>query len=217
MQTPCCMPVNDLDNKFDQERAKKELHSYWKEGVSKRGKLMLHKLNNSEHSVSAVLDVGCGIGTLHHELLKSGKANHAIGIEASSAYLQAAAKLANDLGHASNVKYKQLDFALLDEPIGNFDIVMLDRVVCCYPDKDALLKNTMTHSDKYVLLSYPSDSWWVRVYYKTVNWFRKMRRSDFFTYFHEPKEIHQILSLEFSREHLAYSGTWQIEIWERRS
>ena len=49
-----------------------------------------------------------------------------------------------------------------------------DRVVCCYPEFEGLLDESLRHADVYFAFSYPRDLWYVRA----VGWTRKPGSTD---------------------------------------
>ena len=85
-----------------------------------------------------VLDVGGGVGAVHHALLRSGAAS-AVDVDASRAYVATARAEAERQGHADRVRYLTGDFVALADDVGPADLVALDRVICCYPDMAALV------------------------------------------------------------------------------
>jgi magnesium-protoporphyrin O-methyltransferase len=87
---------------------------------------------------ATLLDIGGGVGVLHHELLQD-FALTATHVDASSAYLSAAREAAARLGHAARVEFIHADFTDIASSIPEADVVTLDRVVCCYPDSQRLL------------------------------------------------------------------------------
>jgi hypothetical protein len=47
-------------------------------------------------------------------------------------------------------------------------VVTLDRVVCCYPDAETLLRAAAQRARKLVAFTYPRDRWYVRVFIKAL-------------------------------------------------
>ena len=92
-----CCSVNGLDRIFNKSRARKESNSYLKKGLDKRARKLADFLKGESLSEATLLDVGCGVGGLHLELLKHG-AGKAIGVDVSPAYVEAASSLARELG-----------------------------------------------------------------------------------------------------------------------
>jgi magnesium-protoporphyrin O-methyltransferase len=88
-----------------------------------------------------VLEVGGGIGGLQIELLNAGAA-HATNVEIIDSYEAAAGALIAKHGVGGQVERHIADFADFAEHPDETpaaDIVIMHRVICCYPDPDALM------------------------------------------------------------------------------
>jgi magnesium-protoporphyrin O-methyltransferase len=87
-----------------------------------------------------VLDVGCGIGDLAIEVVTRGGAS-GTGYDLSLKAIEEARRLAAARGVSDRMRFEVGDGAKLDLPTA--DIVVINRVVCCYPDIDNLLEHTL--------------------------------------------------------------------------
>ena len=87
-----------------------------------------------------VLDVGCGIGDLAIEVVARGAAS-GTGYDLSPKAIDEARRLAASRGVGDRMRFEVGDGAQLDLPAA--DIVVINRVVCCYPDADNLLDHTL--------------------------------------------------------------------------
>jgi SAM-dependent methyltransferase len=87
-----------------------------------------------------VLDVGCGIGDLAIEVVARGATSGA-GYDLSAKAIGEARRLAAARGVGDRMRFEVGDGARLDLPAA--DIVVINRVVCCYPDTDNLLDHTL--------------------------------------------------------------------------
>jgi len=88
-----------------------------------------------------VLDVGCGIGDLAIEAVRRGAAG-AVGVELSAKAVDEARRLAAERGVADRTSFQVGDGAEINLP--RADVVVLNRVFCCYRDADALLENSLS-------------------------------------------------------------------------
>jgi hypothetical protein len=109
----------------------------------------------------SVLDVGGGIGALSFELLDQGAARAMI-VDASGAYLDAAAEESKRRDRVGVMQMVPGDFVTLAERVPPAAIVTLDRVVCCYPDYEALIRHAAELAEKRFAYSYPRDRWFVQ-------------------------------------------------------
>ena len=87
-----------------------------------------------------VLDVGCGIGDLAIEVVTRGAAS-GTGYDLSAKAIEEARKLAAARGVGDRMRFEVGDGAKLELPAA--DIVVINRVVCCYPDTENLLEHTL--------------------------------------------------------------------------
>ena len=87
---------------------------------------------------ASVLDVGAGIGIVDRELLRAGAAS-AVLVDGSAAYLDVARAETDAEGLGERVRIVLGDFTRLAPELPAADVVTLDRVICCYPDVDALV------------------------------------------------------------------------------
>jgi magnesium-protoporphyrin O-methyltransferase len=88
-----------------------------------------------------VLDVGCGIGDLAIEAVRQG-AVRAFGVELSAKAVEEARRLAVERGVADRTSFEVGDGSRM--PLPNADVVVLNRVFCCYRDAEALLENSLS-------------------------------------------------------------------------
>ena len=82
---------------------------------------------------ASVLEIGGGVGEMQIELLSRG-ARKATNLEISRGYETEAAALLKRSGMADRVTRRFVDIATSPEEIESADVVVLHRVVCCYPD-----------------------------------------------------------------------------------
>src|SRR3990172_6994106 len=100
---PCnCCEITD--NAFSEAEARSELRSYRKRGPAQQTKLILQAIRSLNLRDVRLLDIGGGIGAIHHELLED-VVDQATHVDASSAYLQEAKAEAARRGHDGRVRF----------------------------------------------------------------------------------------------------------------
>jgi Methyltransferase domain len=135
-----------------------------------------------------VLEVGGGVGAIQIELLRAGL-TRAWNVELSPAYEAEAESLLLDAGLAQRVERHILDFAQEDSRLPDADVVLLNRVVCCYPDMPGLIASAAEHTRRVLALSYPPDRWLFHFAARAINlWCRLMRR-EFRFFVHSPSAM----------------------------
>ena len=206
------MPCNCCemeDNTFGEDEAKANLKDYRKRGPAKQTKLILEAVRSLGLQDASLLDVGGGIGAIHHELLKD-MASEAMHVDASSAYLKIANEEAQRQGHRERVKFIHADFTDVVDELPQVDVVTLDRVVCCYPDFRSLLKAAASKSRKAIALTYPRETWWLKMGIAVANFFQKLRKDPFRGFVHPVVEMEALLNGEGLRR----VSTRRLFVWE---
>src|SRR6185295_19367198 len=154
----CCSHTRGLNSIFDERRARDEADRYWKRGIDRHARAIAGALLTRGVSGASLLEVGGGIGGLHAELLKHG-ASQATNVDISSAYLAAAQSVAARLGIRERVDYRLADFAREAEAVPAADVVIMHRVVCCYPDMPGLVTAAARRARRMLALSFPRSAW----------------------------------------------------------
>ncbi len=102
-----------------------------------------------------VLDVGCGVGDLMLGLLARG-ARRGTGVDLGPGAVRYARELAASRGLADRATFVVGDGA--DVPLEPADIVVLNRVLCCYPNVGALIANTTGAARAVFAFTVPLDT-----------------------------------------------------------
>jgi hypothetical protein len=181
----CCAPT-EYRRFFSRKVAAKDARRYRKRGLTGTAQ-RLTELAGDVTGVS-VLDVGGGIGAIELELLGAG-AERATSIEISGGYEDEAEKLVAERGFDGRVERRVADFVADAATIGAHDVVILHRVVCCYPDVDALVGAAAARTGRTLLLTYPQERWYTRAGLRLVNAFLRLSRCGFRTYAHPVERI----------------------------
>ena len=203
------------DNTFGEAEAKANLKDYHRRGPANQTKLMLEAIRSLRLKDTELLDVGGGIGAIHHELLKD-MARQATHVDASSAYLKIATEEAKRQGHSERVKFIHADFTDVAADLPQADVVTLDRVVCCYPDFRSLLRAAARKSRKVVALTYPRETWYLRIGEKVINFFQSLGRDPFRMFLHPVVEMDALLKKEgFERVGLRRLFVWEMALYQR--
>jgi len=101
---------------------------------------LLEALGPSRLEGRTVLDLGCGTGDLALAALARG-ATRATGVDLGPGAIEEARALARERLVADRSTFSVGDAA--DVHLDPHDVVFLNRVLCCYPDVDALLTNSL--------------------------------------------------------------------------
>jgi cyclopropane fatty-acyl-phospholipid synthase-like methyltransferase len=211
---PCnCCEITD--NAFSQEEARTELKQYLRKGPAKQTRLILASIRSLGMKNADLLDIGGGIGIIHHELLGD-VARTATHVDASSAYLKEARAEAARRGHGERVNFIHADFTDVASELPRSDIVTLDRVVCCYPDFRRLLKAAAGNSRRALALTYPRETWYFKYGMKILNFIQSLRRDPFRGFIHPITEMDALIKREgFERISLRRLFVWEMALYQR--
>lgn len=208
----CC---EITDHAFSEDEAKAELRGYRKQGPPNQTKLILEAIRALGLKNAVLLDIGGGIGAIHHELMED-VAQEATHVDASSAYLKEAKAEVARRGHSERVSFIHADFTDVAADLPQADIVTLDRVVCCYPDFRGLLKAAADHSRKALALTYPRETWYMRFGFIVMNFFQRLRNDPFRVFLHPVAEMDSLIKQQgFERVVLRRLFVWEMALYRK--
>jgi len=203
------------NNTFTEDRARDDIREYRKRGPANQTRLILEAVRSLGLKDAALLDIGGGVGTIHHELLKD-TAREATHVDASTAYLKQAEEESSRLGNQGRVKFIHADFTDVAAELPQVDVVTLDRVVCCYPDFRSLLKAASSKSRKAIALTYPRETWYMRFGLRVINFFQRLSRDPFRVFVHPVAEMESLLGGEgFKRTSVRRLVVWEMALYQR--
>jgi magnesium-protoporphyrin O-methyltransferase len=200
---------------FDDAAAERDLDRYRRSGPDLTTRLLLASLRGSATPVESLLDVGGGIGIVSLEMLAAGVRSATL-VEASPSYVRKAGEEARRRNVSGRLSLVVGDFVGLAHDLECAEFVVLDRVVCCYPDYAALLEKAMSRCRGRLALSYPRDRVWVRVLFWIENAIRRLKQDEFRTFVHSSAEVERILEAGgFRRRRRGGNWLWSAEVYER--
>ena len=172
-----CGCGDDFASIFDRATAESDRDRYRRHGPDGSTRLLIDMLLRAGVRGASLLDVGGGIGVIAHELLREG-AGRAVLVDAAPAYLEVARQEARVSNLLERVEFVDGDFVRRAGAIDAADIVTLDRVICCYPDAEALVSMSAARARRLYGLVLPRDAWYVRLAIRLNNLrFRIARRA----------------------------------------
>lgn len=213
MPEPRCAGCYDAT--FDAAKARAEVRRYRRRGPTRATLALADALGRKGVEGRTILDIGAGVGALHHVLLARG-AIAAIDVDASGPYLAAAREEADRLGFADRVKYVYGDFVALAPDVEPADLVGLDRVVCCYRDVDALVRVAAAHTRRRLGIVLPPDGLAARTFIRLVNLWYRLIRSPYRAYVHPyDRVVAAARSGGLDPAGASAIGVWRLLVFER--
>jgi SAM-dependent methyltransferase len=155
-----------------------------------------------------LLDVGCGAVT-------------AVGVDLSSASIAEARRISSERGLADRLRFEVADGS--SAPLGSHDVVVLDKVFCCYPNVEGLLGNSLHAARAVYAFSVPPSSGLRGVGARAVTriqnaWYRMRRRKygGFQTYVHDVSQMDsRVREAGFERLFTRRRFAWDLAVYVR--
>jgi len=210
-----CCQCEGYESLFGDKHATKDLKRYRRNGPDKTTRLLLDALEAEGVKGATILDIGGGIGVVHHELLDAG-AERAIHVDATSANIRTARSEAARRGHDGRVTFVQGDFVARAPEIQAADVVTLDRVICCYPDMEQLVSASASRARRLYGAVFPRERVMTKALLAVENFFRRIRGNAFRSFVHPVAAIdsavrRQGLELRSVRE----TFVWRVAVYSR--
>jgi 2-polyprenyl-3-methyl-5-hydroxy-6-metoxy-1,4-benzoquinol methylase len=183
----CCSPKG-YRWVFSERSARGEAKRYRRKGLDATSRRIVDFLKHQGVEGRSVLEVGGGIGAIQIELLKAG-ASRAVSIELTPTYEEVAGELLQEAGLTDRVERKVMDFAQVASQVDGADVVIMNRVICCYPDMPRLAGAAADHARQLLVMSYPRGSWWMRAGLGMTNLLLLLTRREFHIFTHSPRRI----------------------------
>ncbi len=210
----CCDP-SGYERIFGNRFARSLARRYRRRGLGRTEQRIVDFCADQGLEGATVLEIGGGIGELQLELLRRGAAE-TTNLELVDSYDEEANELAASAGVADRVHRRRLDIAVSPDEVAMADIVVLHRVVCCYPDYQRLLTAAADHARRVLVFSHPPRNALSRAVLASQNaWFR-LTGNSFRTFAHPPQAMLDVArSRGFDVTYRHARGVWQVAGLER--
>jgi SAM-dependent methyltransferase len=203
--------------RFTADRAARELATYRRRGPAKATARLIALVREDFIVGMTLLDIGSGIGVIPQTLLQFG-VRHALDVDASSAYIEAARGEAERLGLSDRMRFVQGNVVTVAETIPVADIVTLDRVICCFDDMSALVGLSAARASRLYGLVMPRDIWWTRLLGWVRNGLRRLSRSTLRFFIYAPAAVDAVICGQgLEQRSVQKVGMWQVMLYARTS
>lgn len=210
----CC--ASGYERFFGPRQARRDARRYRRRGLDDTARRLVDELARRGVAGASALEVGGGVGAIELELLRKG-AERATIVELSHGYDEEAEGLAREAGMEERIERHHGDFVAQEALVDPADVVVMHKVVCCYPDPEQLVGAAAQHSRRLLAVSFPrDDAWWMRLAVRLGNlWFRLIGGIE--TYLHEPARIVAIAEAAGLRTvlHDRAGRIWRVAVFER--
>jgi 2-polyprenyl-3-methyl-5-hydroxy-6-metoxy-1,4-benzoquinol methylase len=178
---------------FGEGFARRMAKRYRRRGVDPTATQMVEFLSQDDLTGATILEIGGGIGEISVELLRRGAESATIA-ELSTAYDEEARRLAEKAGVADRVRRHIIPVAEAPEAMEQADLVVLHRVVCCYPDYARLLGAASGRARRRLAFSHPPRNVVSRVLAAMENSTFVLMRREFRTFVHPPQAMLDVVA-----------------------
>ena len=210
----CCS--RGYERFFGSRLARRDARRYRRHGLDATAKRLVDEVAARGVDGATVLEPGGGVGAIDLELLKRG-AEHSTVVELSHGYDEEAASLAREAGVEQRVERRHGDFVEQASLVGNADVVVMHRVVCCYPDPERLVGAAAGRTRRVLALSLPRDTWWTRAGARASNVFFRLV-GGIELYIHRPERVEAAAAAAGLTIvlHEPAGRLWRVAVFERR-
>lgn len=174
-------------------------------------------VTGSELAGKTILEVGCGPGDLLRELVRAGAAG-ATGMDLAEKTLEQARQKTAEENLADRITFRVGNGA--KDALEAHDVVVLDKVICCYPDWPGMVDNTSAAARSTFGFVIPrSDglsSLLTKSFIAIGNLFLRLRKCGFRAFVHDYRKIDAHLrSKGFERAHYSRGPIWMTAVYAR--
>jgi magnesium-protoporphyrin O-methyltransferase len=211
----CCRTPAGIDEVFNERMARADSRTFLKRGLPVRARRLLAAIRRNQPLDGITsLEVGGGAGGFSIELIRNGVREASI-VDASAAYVDHARRLAAECGVAQRMVVRHGNFAA--EPGDTHaDLIVMDRVVCCFDDWRGLLEPASRHATRTLALTYPRNTAWVGLLVRTVNFGMRVLRRSFRMHHHSARDMFALLEgAGLAPRVEAHRGMWEIMVATR--
>lgn len=204
---PCCCAPSGYDELFGEKQARRDARRYRRKGLDRPARWIVDVVRERGVEGATVLEPGGGVEAVELELLKAGAARSVV-VELSPGYEEEALALAREAGVGDRLERRLGDFAA--DGVEPADVVILHRVVCCYPDYERLLGAAADHARRQLVFTFPPRNPLSRAFLWAGNLWMRLRGKEFRAFAHPPARLIAVVeSHGFEPTAFRRNGIWR--------
>ena len=188
---------------------------YRKHGLEAVQRKLLEGLTAAGVAGASVLEIGCGTGELQRRVLAAGAAR-TIGIDVADGMIHEARAAAEREGLQERATFLVGDAVERAAELPPAALVVLDKVLCCYPEIDTLLEVSLERAQHLYAVVVPRPHWLVAAVWRLAIAVFKLLRSSFHPYYHDwNRTAAAVAAAGFRRIFAAHTLAWEAWIFRR--
>ncbi len=162
-----------------------------------------------------MLEIGCGTGELQRRVLAAG-AGSAVGIDVAAGMIERARTAADREGLLERATFLVGDAVERAAELQPAALVVLDKVLCCYPEIDHLLAMSLQRAQRLYSVVVPRPHWLVAAVWKVAIAVFRLLGSTFHPFYHDwHRTAASISAAGFRRIFAAHTLAWEAWIYRR--
>ena len=188
---------------------------YRRRGLEAVQRRLLEGLKAAGVAGDSVLEIGCGTGELQRQVLAAG-AGSAVGIDVAGGMIERAQAAAAHAGLEQRTTFLVGDAVERAAELPPAAVVVLDKVLCCYPEIDTLLQMSLERTQRLYAVVVPRPHWLVAAVWRLAIAAFKLLRSSFHPFYHDwHRTAAAISAAGFHRIFSARTLAWEAWIFRR--
>ena len=188
---------------------------YRRRGLEAVQRRLLDGLTAAGVAGGSVLEIGCGTGELQRRVLAAG-AGRAVGIDVAGGMIEQARAAAERGGLQERTTFLVGDAVERAAELQPASLVVLDKVLCCYPQIDDLMAVSLARAQRLYAVVIPRPHWLVAAVWKAAIAVFKLLRSSFHPFYHDWQSTAAAISAAgFRRIFAAHTLAWEAWIFLR--
>ena len=188
---------------------------YRRRGLEAVQRRLLEGLTAAGVAGASVLEIGCGTGELQRRVLAAGAVS-AVGIDVAGGMIEWARDAAVQAGLEQRTTFLVGDAVERAAELPPAAVVVLDKVLCCYPEIDTLLQVSLERTQRLYAVVVPRPHWLVAAVWRVAIAMFKLLRSSFHPFYHDwHRTAAAISAAGFRRIFAAHTLAWEAWIFHR--
>ena len=188
---------------------------YRRRGLEAVQRRLLEGLTAAGVAGDSVLEIGCGTGELQRHVLAAGAVS-AVGIDVAGGMIERAQAAAAQAGLEQRTTFLVGDAVERAAELPPAAVVVLDKVLCCYPEIDTLLQMSLERTQRLYAVVVPRPHWLVATVWRLAIAVFKLLRSSFHPFYHDwHRTAAAIAGAGFHRIFSARTLAWEAWIFRR--
>ncbi|WP_052666535.1 class I SAM-dependent methyltransferase [Nitriliruptor alkaliphilus] len=210
----CCY-ADEYGQHFTAGAARRQARRFQRRGLRGTARTLADGIERTGLADASVLEVGGGVGDLQAHLLLAG-AVRTTNVELSPNAEAAAEHLFSTLGLADRVDRRVGDFVEEAVQLPAADLVVLHRVICCYPDWGAMTGAAVERTRHAIGITIPVDRRRTRAVIAVGNRYLALRGLHFRAYVHPAAAVIDVIERAGFEVVLDRSGlVWRTVVLQR--